>query len=68
MTDRAFHYVELGYNKTAAAYNLLDSTLQSNDTLKTLLLLLAALLLSLKVYSFAFYINYRDTHKRESEN
>jgi hypothetical protein len=26
MTDRAFHYVELGYNKVAAAYNLLDST------------------------------------------
>jgi hypothetical protein len=26
MTDRDFHYVELGYNKTAAAYNLLDST------------------------------------------
>jgi hypothetical protein len=26
MTDRAFHYVELGYNKTTAAYKLLDST------------------------------------------
>jgi hypothetical protein len=26
MTDRAFHYVELGYNKTVAAYKLLGST------------------------------------------
>jgi hypothetical protein len=26
MTDRAFHYVEFGYNKVVAAYNLLDST------------------------------------------
>jgi hypothetical protein len=26
MTDRAFHYVELGYNKAVAGYNLLDST------------------------------------------
>jgi hypothetical protein len=26
MTDRAFHYVDVGYNKAAAAYNLLDST------------------------------------------
>jgi hypothetical protein len=57
MTDRAFHYIELGYNKTVAAYKLLDSTRQSNDTLKTLLLPLAALLHSLKAYSFAFYIN-----------
>jgi hypothetical protein len=48
--------------------NFLTAPRQSNDTLKTLLLLLAALLLSLKAYSFAFYTNYRDTHKRESEN
>jgi hypothetical protein len=26
MIDRAFHYVELGYTKTAAAYKLLGST------------------------------------------
>jgi hypothetical protein len=57
MTDRAFHYVELGYNKTAAAYNFLAALRQSNDTLKTLLWLLAALLHSLKAYSFAFYTN-----------
>ena len=40
---------------------------QSNDTLKTLLYLLAALLHSLKAYSFAFYTNSRDTHEREGE-
>jgi hypothetical protein len=48
--------------------NFLTAPWQSNDTLKTLLLLLAALLHSLKAYSFAFYTNKRDTHKRESEN
>jgi hypothetical protein len=26
MTDRAFHYVEFGYNNAVAAYTLLDST------------------------------------------
>jgi hypothetical protein len=26
MTDRAFHYVEFGYNNAVAAYSLLDST------------------------------------------
>jgi hypothetical protein len=25
-TDRAFHYVDVGYNNTVAAYSLLDST------------------------------------------
>jgi hypothetical protein len=25
-TNRAFHYVDAGYNDVAAAYNLLDST------------------------------------------
>jgi hypothetical protein len=25
-TDRAFHYVDISYNKVVAAYNLLDST------------------------------------------
>jgi hypothetical protein len=30
MTNRAFYYVEFGYNKATAAYNLLDSTLWDN--------------------------------------
>jgi hypothetical protein len=37
--------------------NFLTAPQQSNDTLKTLLLLLAALLPSLKAYNFAFYTN-----------
>jgi hypothetical protein len=37
MTDRAFHYVELGYNKAVDAYNLFDSTPAENVMLKTLL-------------------------------
>jgi hypothetical protein len=65
--DRAFHYVDVGYNNIVAAYNLLDIALRwSNNALKILLLLSAALPLSIKAYNQSSTQS-REIHKRERE-